>query len=63
MTEELRKVLLLFSQQETLTMFSLAVTMAVALGCGLAIYLLYRFFIAALFTMKTSAFSFLLSAA
>ncbi|CAK7022534.1 MAG: hypothetical protein DESF_00932 [Desulfovibrio sp.] len=44
MTEELRKVLLLFSQQETLTMFSLAVTMAVALGCGLAIYLLYRFF-------------------
>ena len=44
MTEELRKILLLFSQQESLTMESLAVTMAVALGCGLAIYLLYRFF-------------------
>lgn len=44
MTEELRKILLLFSQQEALTFLSLAVTMAVALGCGFAIYLLYRFF-------------------
>lgn len=44
MTEDLRNVLLMLSQQETLTMSSLAVTMAVALGCGFAIYLLYRFF-------------------
>ncbi|MDD4701632.1 MAG: hypothetical protein PHI96_05370 [Desulfovibrio sp.] len=44
MTEDLRNVLLMLSQQETLTMFSLMVTMAVALGCGFAIYLLYRFF-------------------
>ncbi|MDR1778048.1 MAG: DUF4956 domain-containing protein [Desulfovibrio sp.] len=44
MTEELRKILLLLSQQENLTMLSLTVTMGVALGCGLSIYLLYRYF-------------------
>lgn len=44
MTEELRKLLLLFSQQESLSFVSLATTMTVALGCGLAIYLLYKYF-------------------
>ncbi|SDF80867.1 hypothetical protein [Desulfovibrio legallii] len=44
MTEELRKLLLLLSQQESLSFVSLATTMTVALGCGLAIYLLYKYF-------------------
>ncbi|MDR2743752.1 MAG: DUF4956 domain-containing protein, partial [Desulfovibrio sp.] len=44
MTDELRKIALMLSQHENLTLLALAMTMAVALGCGLAIYLLYRFF-------------------
>ena len=39
-----RQILLLLSQQESLGLVSLATTLAVALGCGLAIYLLYKFF-------------------
>ncbi|MDR3357389.1 MAG: hypothetical protein LBN96_00715 [Desulfovibrio sp.] len=44
MTDELRKIAFLLSQHENLTLLTLAVTMAVALGCGLVIYLLYRYF-------------------
>ena len=44
MTEEIRQILLLLSQQESLGLVSLATTLAVALGCGLAIYLLYKYF-------------------
>lgn len=44
MTEELQKILLLLSRQEALSLASLALTMAVALGCGFAIHLVYRFF-------------------
>ncbi|MDR2056277.1 MAG: hypothetical protein LBQ10_10490 [Desulfovibrio sp.] len=44
MTDELRKIAFMLSQHENLTLLALAVTMAVALGCGLAIYLLYRYF-------------------
>ncbi|MBO4301120.1 MAG: DUF4956 domain-containing protein [Desulfovibrio sp.] len=44
MTDELQKILLMLSQQEMLSLPSLAMTMAVALGCGLAIYLVYRIF-------------------
>ena len=43
MTEEIRQILLLLSQQESLGLVSLATTLAVALGCGLAIYLLYKY--------------------
>jgi hypothetical protein len=44
MTDELRKIAFMLSQHENLTLLTLALTMAVALGCGLAIYLLYRYF-------------------
>ncbi|WP_297672511.1 DUF4956 domain-containing protein [uncultured Desulfovibrio sp.] len=44
MTDELQKILLMLSRQEALSLPSLALTMAVALGCGLAIYLIYRIF-------------------
>jgi hypothetical protein len=44
MPNELRDLLFMLSQQENLTLPALAVTMLVALGCGLAIYLLYRYF-------------------
>ena len=44
MSDELQRILLMLSQQEALSLSALAVTMAVALGCGLAIYLVYRNF-------------------
>ena len=44
MPNELRDLLFMLSQQENLTLPALAVTMSVALGCGLTIYLLYRYF-------------------
>lgn len=44
MTDELQKILLLLSQQQMLSLPALAISMAVALGCGLMIYAIYRYF-------------------
>lgn len=42
MIEELQKVIAILSQYENLSLPVLAASMSVAIGCGLAIYLLYR---------------------
>lgn len=44
MVEELQKVIAIISQYENLSLPILAMTMAVSLSCGFAIYLLYRYF-------------------
>lgn len=43
MVEELQKVIAILSQYENLSLPILATTMLVAIGCGFAIYLLYRY--------------------
>lgn len=43
MIEELQKVIAILSQYENLSLPILATSMAVAIGCGFAIYLLYRY--------------------
>lgn len=44
MVEELQKVIAILSQYENLSLPILATSMAVAIGCGLVVYFLYRFF-------------------
>mgnify|MGYP003623306575 CR=1 FL=1 len=44
MIEELQKVIAIISQYENLSLPILMMSMAVSLSCGLAIYLLYRYF-------------------
>lgn len=44
MVEELQKLIAILSQYEDLSLPILAMTMLVSIGCGLAVYLLYRFF-------------------
>lgn len=44
MIEELRQLLAVLSQYEQVSFATLATSMVVAIGCGLGIYLVYRFF-------------------
>lgn len=44
MIEELQKVIAILSQYENLSLMVLGTSMGVALGCGFAVYLLYRWF-------------------